>query len=66
MSCVDLRKIHGSVYQVMQENGAKFKYSDGEMTAIMATEEEKWLLKIKDMALLCNITWMYNQNDDLI
>ena len=66
MSSVDLRKIEGSVYQIMQENGAQFKYSDGEMTAMMPTEEEKRLLKIKDVALLRNITWMYDQDDDLI
>lgn len=66
MSSVDLRKIEGSVYQNLQENGAQFKYSDGEMTAMMPTEEEKRLLKIKDVALLRNITWMYDQDDDLI
>lgn len=66
MSSVDLRKIEGSVYQIMQENGAQFKYSDGEMTAMMPTEDEKRLLKIKDVALLRNITWMYDQDDDLI
>ena len=32
----------------------------------MPTEEEKRLLKIKDVALLRNITWMYDQDDDLI
>lgn len=41
MSSVDLRKIEGSVYQIMQENGAQFKYSDGEMTAVMPTRRRK-------------------------
>lgn len=66
MSTVDLKRIEGSLYQLMQGNGAVFKYTDGEMTAIMPTEEEKCLLKIKDVALLRNITYMYDQDDDLI
>lgn len=63
---VDLNAAQGSLYSLLRSKGAKFKYADFEMTAMLPTEEQKELLKIFDEALLKSSTWLYDQDDELI